>query len=244
MNPIRQRYDYKPGEYTQMPFYFGHIPQLSWVYGNLDYSFNKNHRHYQAHDDWYPDRKNKTLGTKNGGQAQLNGLQSKYMTLQPNFIPRGCYREIRKYQSCSKNASKDECLNEKISIMEVCPEHVLEGLREKRKWFLRAEAIDNQTYKRAMTVSDFNKGKSVSDLEIKDWSFGMAKNLRTESTWQDDRYDPIKYPHPHRYDNVNFPDQEYKDVFGGTLGNAAMAEADKHKIGIFSNQSTAMMEHQ
>jgi len=46
LNPIRQRYEYKPGELTQMPFYFGYIPQLSWVYGNLDYSFNKYHRHY------------------------------------------------------------------------------------------------------------------------------------------------------------------------------------------------------
>jgi hypothetical protein len=46
MNPLRQNYDYQPGEYTQMPFYFGHIPQLSWIYGNLDYSFNKYHRHY------------------------------------------------------------------------------------------------------------------------------------------------------------------------------------------------------
>ena len=46
INPIRQRYDFQPGEYTQMSFFFGHIPQLSWVYGNLDYSFNKYHRHY------------------------------------------------------------------------------------------------------------------------------------------------------------------------------------------------------
>lgn len=49
-------------------------------------------------------------------------------------------------------------MNEKISIMEVCPDHVLEGLREKRKWVLRAEAIDNETYKRAMSVSDYNMG--------------------------------------------------------------------------------------
>jgi hypothetical protein len=48
--------------------------------------------------------------------------------------------------------------------MEVCPDHVLEGLREKKKWYLRAEMIDNDTYKRAMTVSDYNRGKSVSDL--------------------------------------------------------------------------------
>ena len=47
MNPLRQNYDYQPnGELTQLPFYFGHIPQLSWVYGNLDYAFNKYHRHY------------------------------------------------------------------------------------------------------------------------------------------------------------------------------------------------------
>ncbi len=52
--------------------------------------------------------------------------------------------------------------------MEVCPDHILESLREKRKWLLRAQAIDNETYKRAMTVSDYNRRKSVSDIEIKD----------------------------------------------------------------------------
>jgi len=25
---------------------------------------------------------------------------------------------------------------------------------------------------------------------------------------------------------VNFPEQEYKDIFGGTIGNAVSAEAD------------------
>jgi hypothetical protein len=170
--------------------------------------------------------------------------QSKFMTLQPSEIPRGCYREIRKYQACAAKSGADACNNEKISIMEVCPDHVLEGLREKRKWFLRAEAIDNQTYKRAMTVGDYNKGRSVSDIDMKDWSFGTAKNLRSDSTWQDDRYDIRKYPHPHRYDNVNFPEQEYKDVFGGTLGTAEQAERDKHTIGLISGLSTAMVEKQ
>jgi len=93
-----------------------------------------------------------------------------------------------------------------------------------------------------MQVSDFNKGKSVSDLNIKSWSYGHPRNLRSESTWEDDRYDPKKYSHPHRYDNTNFPEQEYKDVFGGTLGTELQAEADKHTIGLFSNQSTAMVE--
>merc|ERR1719272_2802072 len=65
--------------------------------------------------------------------------------------------------------------------MEVCPEHVLEGPREKKKWFLRAESIDNETYKRAMEVSDYNRGKSVSDLELKTWEHGQK--LHSGSTW-------------------------------------------------------------
>ena len=94
-----------------------------------------------------------------------------------------------------------------------------------------------------MQVSDYNRGKSVSDLEIKDWTFGHPKNLRSDSTWQDDRYDPTKHPHPHRYDNVNFPDQEFTDLFGGTLGDANRADMEKHKIHLFKGESTAMVEH-
>jgi hypothetical protein len=224
LNPIRARYDYKPNDYSQMPFFLGHVPQTSWVYGNLDYSFNKYHRHYQAHDDWLPDRKGKTLGHKNGGYCENSMKFSKYMTLIPNFIPRGCYKEIRKFQLCSSKKGADHCLNDKINVMEVCPDHVLEGLQEKKKWYLRAEVIDNQTYKRAMSVSDYNNGRSVSDLQLKTWEYGKGGKLRSDSMGQDDRYNPTKFSHPHRYDNVNFPEQEYKDIFGGTLGTADTQE--------------------
>jgi hypothetical protein len=62
---------------------------------------------------------------------------------------------------CAASNSQEACFNDKISIMEVCPDHVLEGLREKKKWYLRAEMIDNDTYKRAMTVSDYNRGNEL-----------------------------------------------------------------------------------
>ena len=78
------------------------------------------------------------------------------MTLQPTFIPRGCFKEIRKYQLCADKNGDGSCFNDKISIMEICPDHVLEALKEKKKWYLRAEVIDNETYKRAMTVGDYN----------------------------------------------------------------------------------------
>jgi len=168
---------------------------------------------------------------------------SKFMTLQAQMMPKGCYREIQKYHACTAQSSKDACVNQKISIMEVCPDHVLEALREKRKWFLRAQAIDNETYKRAMSVSDYNKGKSVSDLTIKDWSYGSPKNMRSESTWEDDRYDPTKFPHPHRYDNVNFKEQEYIDVFGGTKGEGARAELDFYKYDWRTGTSNAEIDH-
>lgn len=172
-----------------------------------------------------------------------NMKNSKFMTLQSSQIPRGCYREIRKYQNCATESGKDACLNEKLSIMEVCPDHILESLREKRKWYLRAQAIDNETYKRAMSVSDYNKGRSVSDLECKDWTYGHPQNLRGDSTWTDDRFDPKKYPHPHRFDSVNFPDMEYKDVFGGTMGDGARKELEHHTLSLFSGKSTAMFDH-
>jgi len=165
------------------------------------------------------------------------------MTLVPQQIPRGCYKEIRAYQKCVDDKGKDKCFADKISIMEVCPDHVLEGLREKKKWYLRAEMIDNDTYKRAMSVSDFNKNRSVSDLKLKTWDYGKTANMRSDSLWQDDRWDPTKYSHAHRYDNVNFPNQEYQDFFGGTKGEALKQEMDKHNLGLFDNSSNAIREH-
>jgi hypothetical protein len=94
-------------------------------------------------------------------------------------IPKGCFREIRNYHLAKNNSSPEASFQEKINIMEVCPDHVLEALREKKKHYLRAEAIDNETYKRAMSVSDFNKGRSVSELKLKTWDYG--KHLRTDT---------------------------------------------------------------
>ena len=81
LNPIRTLNDSKPNEYTQTPYYLGLVPQATWVWGNLDYSYKKHHRHYQAHDEWYPDRKNKTLGVKNGGFCDNTKRASKYVSL-------------------------------------------------------------------------------------------------------------------------------------------------------------------
>ena len=56
---------------------------------------------------------------------------------------------IRKFQICASRRGADHCLNDKLAVMEVCPDHVLEGLQERKKWYLRAEVIDNQKIGRA-----------------------------------------------------------------------------------------------
>jgi hypothetical protein len=94
-----------------------------------------------------------------------------------------------------------------------------------------------------MTVGDYNKGRSVSDLQLKTWEYGKGGRLRSDTIWQDDRYNPTKYSHPHRYDNTNFPEQEYKDIFGGTLGAAEAKEREYHRIDLVSGQSQAMLDH-
>ena len=72
-NKIRIHYDWQPAGETQMPFFIGVVPNMFWTYGSIDYSFNKYHRHYQSHDDWYPDRKAKTLGSMEGGPIDKTG---------------------------------------------------------------------------------------------------------------------------------------------------------------------------
>ena len=87
--PFRTNYEYIPDKLTHTPMYFSVVPQMSWLYGNLDYSYNKYHRHYQTHDEWYPDRKNKSLGFKEGGFCDETKRNPKFMTLEPVLPPRG-----------------------------------------------------------------------------------------------------------------------------------------------------------
>jgi hypothetical protein len=242
LNPIRIKYDYEPGRLTQLPVFLGKVPEVSWLYGHLDYTYSKYHRHYQAHDEWYPDRKNKSLGFKEGGFCDPSGRNPKYISLESRQHPRGCQREVRKYHNCKSDNPESECFNEKISIMEVCPEHSLQQMKERKRWYLRAKAIDNQTYRRAMTISDYNKGRSVTDLKLKDWSFGSSEKMRSDGYWADNRYDPTVVRHPHRRDTVNFPDLEYKDVFGGNWGYKEEEEKKQHALNFWTGKSRSMDE--
>ena len=66
---------------------------------------------------------------------------------------------------------------------------------------LRQLKINNETYKRAMKLSDYNKGRSVDLVPPMVTGLGEAQALRPDSYWYDDRYDPTIYKHSHRFDN-------------------------------------------
>lgn len=98
-------------------------------------------------------------------------------------MPKGCSNEIQIYKKCvKKSGNPQSCLDEKINIMEVCPKWTLELLRERKKNLMRATLIDNQTYRRAMEISDYNKGRSVADIKhTKTYRDGTPQQLRSDA---------------------------------------------------------------
>ena len=245
LNPLHTRNYKRPDTDYSEPLYFGVPPGSIWLYGNLDYTMNKTHRLYQSHDDWYPDRKAKSLGFKEGGLGDKRGTHSTEMLFIPIMNPRGCAREVKKFKDCAKEFGKgsDQCFEKKIGILEVCPNHKLHYMQESKKRRLRALAINNATYKRAMEISPYNQDRTLADVDPKKkWSDGMAKNLRPDSYFYDDRYVPEKYPHSHRYDAHNFPDQQYTDFFGGNMGEAERKAKEPHQIGFFKSLGTGVSE--
>ena len=220
INPLSQNYSYDPDKMTQMPHYYNFVPQASWDYGSIDYHMRKVPKEPHDGGGLNLDDKNKLARYAEGGlnEGRRPG-PPKEMGWELRLIPRGCMKELKRYRVCAgghRGNEKAACFDEKISIMEVCPQHVLEQLREKQKHMLRARIIDNQTYRRAMTVSQENKGRSISSLILKDCSYG--DNLRDGHYYSDDRYNPKSYTQPHRFDKNMFPDQEYMDFIGGNKG--------------------------
>ena len=111
--------------------------------------------------------------------------------------------------------------------MEVCPKWVLETLREIKRFAMRATLIDNQTYRREMKVSDYNQGRSLRAIKKENLT---EPEIRSDSYWSDDRYNPTVYPAPDQNTNVNLGNHViYNDVLGGNRIEMAYKERDSYK---------------
>jgi hypothetical protein len=89
---------------------------------------------------------------------------------------------------------------------------VLEQLRERKRILLRATLIDNETYRRAMKVENYNEGRSLRDIT----DSTKTPKIRGDGYWYDDRYNPTIYPSADQNTNVVLGyNPIYNDVLGG-----------------------------
>jgi hypothetical protein len=197
--------------------WFGSAPHATWVDGSIDYTYDKYNQHSIGHAHLHENRKNKPFRNRKGGDKVPEWANKPIgPTYVHQYLPKGCAKEINKYKRCvSDKKDAVACIDQKISIVEVCPKWVLESLREKKRVLLRATLIDNETYRRAMRVSDYNKGRSLR--AIKEETRG-ARNIRGDSYLFDDRYNPTSYPSADQNTNVNIGKElAYNDVLGGNI---------------------------
>lgn len=190
--------------------WYGSAPQATWVDGIVDYTYNKHNVNSIGHFHMHENRKNKPQKHPQGGDKTHGNFV--YPTNSKIFYPKGCTREVLNYKEC-KSSGKGDCTEEKINIVEVCPKWALETMREQKKFMMKAQVIDNKTYRDAMKVEDYNKGRSLKDLKDKN---AHLRKIRSDGYWADDRYNPTIYPSADQNSNVNLGDEIiYNDLIGG-----------------------------
>lgn len=223
-NPLHEPRSYHPLYHVRLANWYGVPPHATWVDGIIDYTYNKYNATTVGHFHMLEEKKNKPFKQANGGDRTFLKAPFVAPTYVKILLPKGCAKEVQKYKSCIvKKGDAKKCVDEKINIMEVCPKWSLELLRERKKFIMRATLIDNETYRRAMKVSDYNVGRSLRD--IKEDVKGQP-DVRTESYWYDDRYDPTKYPGADQNTNVVLGDIIYSDPLGGNRIQKIMDERD------------------
>jgi len=68
----------------------------------------------------------------------------------------------------------------------------LDELKEKTRFLSKVAGITNNVYRRAMEISDYNKGRTLKDVEYdKTWVHGTRNYLRPDTMWPDERYSKI-----------------------------------------------------
>lgn len=191
--------------------WYGSAPQATWVDGVIDYTYNKHNINSIGHFHMHENRKNKPQKARENGGDATHGMPL-YPVYSPVYFPKGCKREINNYKQCRSSGSND-CTEQKVNVVEVCPKWCLELMREKKKFFMKATVIDNNTYREAMRVEDYNQGRSLKDLKDKN---AHLRTIRRDGYWADDRYNPTLYPSPDHNSNVVLGDKiVFSDVLGG-----------------------------
>lgn len=106
-------------------------------------------------------------------------------------LPRPCTKQIMIYNRCEMINGAEKCKKEGQEILEICPNWALDAIKEKHRWINKATAIQNKQYRAAMEVSEYNKGRTPTDVSDKLWKDGTRFKLRPDTMWADERYAKI-----------------------------------------------------
>lgn len=121
---------------------------------------------------------------------KYNVAANKVIKFRKPEFPYICEVNKKKIKLCkSINGADAKCESEINDFLEQCPNFALHLYRQNKMFNESAKQIQREEYKEAMQVSDYNKGRSVADINSSvQYSDGMAHNLRPDSMWADDRY--------------------------------------------------------
>lgn len=104
-------------------------------------------------------------------------------------MPRGCARAMDIYKRCRFINGEEKCREEGNDFLAICPNFVLDGLKERKADKLKKMGLDAFYYKKAMQVGSYNVGRSIKDvnLDVK-FSDGGRNKLRPDTMYADERY--------------------------------------------------------
>ena len=103
--------------------------------------------------------------------------------------PPVCDRYMFFFKRCTMINGSGNCKDEEKEFLEVCPNFALNDMRNGKLQVKKYQHVQREEYKFAMEVSDYNRGRSIKDVDgSKRWIDGTAPYLRPDTMWADERY--------------------------------------------------------
>ncbi len=111
----------------------------------------------------------------------------------------------------------DKCNDEANNFLSICPNFILDSMRENKLRKIDNRLTQLREYEFAMSEGEYNKGRSLKDVDgRKTYVDGLRKNLRPNTIWNDERYidvnqediDAAKQRHQARLDKQGYKPKE------------------------------------
>lgn len=114
-----------------------------------------------------------------------------HISFDNDRVPYICEVNKKKLEVC-KVMNGGNCQQETDDFLEQCPNFALRVYRKNKQFNEKVKQIQRAEYQRAMKIGDYNRNRTMRDVSRNSsYDDGMAKNLRPDSMWVDERYSNI-----------------------------------------------------